>query len=211
MMLLAAEATAASTPLWVTLVVGLAGATATGAVYVAGRIAQERNRRRDLYGRAVRAVIAWTEYPYQIRRRVSDAPQVLAQLVATGHQLQQDLAYFHTWLATDKPSLGNLYGDVVQNVKERCGESLEDAWAADPIMESSDMVLSGWGPEDCAPEIDRLQKGTAARFGWRRVVSAVKEFGQLWAARSRGHRPEPSGCPRFGRGSGEARRRAAHL
>lgn len=178
MMLLVAEATAASTPWWVTLVVGLAGATATGAVYVAGRIAQERNRRRDLYSRAVRAVIAWVEYPYKIRRRTSNDPEVLAELAATGHRLQQDLAYFQTWLATDKSSLGILYGDVVRNVKMRCSAALDEAWSADPVDEPTDMVLNGWGPQDCSAEIQRLQKGIGARFGWRRIVSAGSEFWQ---------------------------------
>lgn len=178
MMHLAAEATAASTPWWVSLVIGLAGATATGAVYVAGRIAQERNRRRDLYSRAVRAVIAWVEYPYQIRRRTSNDPEVLAELAATGHRLQQDLAYFQAWLSTDKPSLGILYGDVVGNVKMRCSAALEEAWAADPIAEPSDMVLKGWGPGDCTAEVERLQEGIAARFGWRRALSVVRETGR---------------------------------
>jgi hypothetical protein len=168
-MMLVASTPGASVPLWVVILVGVAGAAATLAVAVMGRIAQERSRRRDMYAEAVKVLIAWIEYPYQVRRRTSNDPKTLGGLADVGHRLQRDLAYYQTWLAADKPSLGKLYGDVVARIKERCGPPLCEAWSAEPVSEPSAMVLGEWGPGDCSAEIDALRRAIVNRFGWRRL------------------------------------------
>lgn len=160
-------------PLWATILVGVAGAGAALLVALAGRISEERNRRRDLYAEAVKTLIAWTEYPFQVRRRTSDEPDELRRLVDRGHDLQEGLAYHETWLAADKAFLGDLYGDVVARVKERTHDPIADAWTGPPRDSPTKMNLGDWWTPDFTEELDTLRGAIANRFGWRRLLAAL--------------------------------------
>lgn len=155
-------------PLWVTLAVGIAGGTATLLVAMAGAWAKTNAARRRTYAEAVRAVIAWAEYPYQVRRRTSDGVEELARLRDLGHRLQGDLEYHRALLAAESPTLGNLYGEIVAGVKGACGDWIADAWAQPPIQKPTEMVLGDWGPGSFVAEVDRLRVTIGRRFGWRR-------------------------------------------
>ncbi|WP_344013609.1 hypothetical protein [Streptomyces thermospinosisporus] len=61
--------------------------------------------RRDRYAAAVKVLVARIEYPYRIRRRTSDDPEVLSTLAITGHDLQETLAESRAWIATESTVL----------------------------------------------------------------------------------------------------------
>lgn len=172
-LILAAQQAGSTTPLGVTVAVGVAGAVATLLVAVGGALAKERSRRREMYANAVRALIGWAEYPYQIRRRTSDNVDELARLRDCGHDLQQDLEYFSSVLSADKPFLGDLYTDVAARIKRRTGPWIQQAWESQPVTDPEAMNLNGWGPHPPEAELRVLRQAIRNRFGWKRLAAAL--------------------------------------
>lgn len=155
----------------VPVLVAVVGAAATLLVAVGGALARERRRRREMYAGAVRVLIGWIEYPYQVRRRTSDDAGELSRLRDIGHELQQDLAYQQALLTGDSASLGELYGAVVGRVKSRTAPWLAEAWQRAPVAEPAEMVLGDWGAGGFPDELATLRTAIGARFGWRRLVA----------------------------------------
>jgi hypothetical protein len=95
---------AALSPLW-----GVTGAIITAAAGLVGqalvRLRDSRDRRRDEYGRAFAAAMAWLEFPYRIARRVSDDDDVRGALVDAMHKTQEEIYYHQGWLRTASPEI----------------------------------------------------------------------------------------------------------
>lgn len=183
MMLLLFAATVASTPdigssdsgfAWLTtivlpLIVALIGGGATAAGL--NRLYTRADHRRDRYAEAVSALIAWTEYPYRIRRRTDDTPETLATLAGYGHDLQERLARNSAWITTEHPEMGRIYRELIGRVKSSTATLIEEAWTSPPVGSSADMITNGWGAETAKAmheEISAFQAQTAMRFGWHR-------------------------------------------
>lgn len=136
------------------------------------RSAAAAQARREGYVRAVRVLVARHEFPYRIRRRVSDEPAVLTELAKLGHDLQIDLAAARVWVASESPRLGKLYGSVIARIDASVGPACKAAWESDPVTESRKMNLEGWGPSSSNDLITHFQNAVAWRFGLRRLVPA---------------------------------------
>lgn len=157
---------------WATpVLVAVVGATATLLVAIGGAVARERRRRREMYAGAVRVLIGWIEYPYQVRRRTSDDAEELGRLRDIGHELQQDLAYQQALLTGDSKNLGDLYGAVVARVKAQTAPWLAEAWRSAPVSEPAGMILGDWGAGVFHGELATLRTAIGARFGWRRFAA----------------------------------------
>jgi hypothetical protein len=147
----------------------IAGAAVTS---VLGRWAEATNRRRQAYASAVEALVAWTEYPYRIRRRTSDSREELSRLANIGHDLQERLRCHQTWVSAESRRVGAQYRDALAHVSAHVGPACVDAWNTAPIQTAADMNLGGWGPSaQCGPVVDSLQTAITWRFGWRRIVA----------------------------------------
>ncbi|MGH9228305.1 MAG: hypothetical protein ACRD07_06145 [Acidimicrobiales bacterium] len=127
------------------------------------------NRRRDRYAEAVQTLVAWTEFPYRVRRRTDDEPATIAALADRGHDLQERLACHEAWIATEHPDLARAYADARATITDVVGPAVSEAWESAPVMKASDMNLNGWGPgADCKDTITALQHQIERRFGVRR-------------------------------------------
>lgn len=160
----------ATTPLWVTVAVGVAGAVATLLVALGGAIGKDRSRRRENHAAAVRALFAWHELPYQIRRRLNDEDEEIARLRDLGHALQQDLAYYEALLTSENAHLGRAYTDAKAAIKEATRDVIAEAWQSPPAGGPDGQVLNGWGPGAPASALPSLLDELPWRFGWRRAV-----------------------------------------
>lgn len=156
---------------WIPVLVGVAGAVVTLLVALGGAAARERRRRREMYAGAVRVLIGWIEYPYQVRRRTSDDAEELGRLRDIGHELQQDLAYQQALLTGDSKSLGDLFGAVVARVKAQTAPWLAEAWRSAPVSDPAGMILGDWGAGAFHGELATLRTAIGARFGWRRFAA----------------------------------------
>jgi hypothetical protein len=155
------------------LVVLLAGLPVLGALFGAslGRWADARNLRRDQYADAVRILVAWSEYPYRVRRRTSNDADELRRLTDLGHEMQEQLQCHRTWIEAESRWVGSVYGAGIMTVKTRAGDAISEAWQAEPITSGADAVLHGWGPSPIDDVLRDLNWAITCRFGFRRTVA----------------------------------------
>lgn len=156
---------------WLLITVALIGSSVLAGIIttVLTNLRATANQRREGYALAVRALIARAEYPYRVRRRVADTPDVLAALVGRGHDLQEDLAARRTWVRAESTRLGDLYDHALASIDATVSVATAEAWERGPASNPQAMNLNGWGPGDPWPHLVELQVGIGRRFGWRRV------------------------------------------
>lgn len=170
-----------STSVWLLVAIALLGSSVLAGLItsVLGNLRAAATARREGYANAVRSLIARGEYPYRVRRRVSDDPEVLSALVERGHDLQEQLAACRTWIASEHRVLGTLFEEALAAIDGTVGPAIKDAWNQPPITAASGMNLNRWGPGDQWPHVAKLERAIAFRFGWRRLVPSG-----FWSHRS---------------------------
>jgi hypothetical protein len=166
---------------WLAGVVALLGSSVVAGIItsVLGNLRASASVRREGYAQAVQALIARSEYPFRVRRRVSDDAETLAALVARGHDLQEQLAACRTWVNSEHRWLGSVYEDALSDIDATVNPNTADAWDQTPITSASAMNLGGWGPGDPWPHLVKLERAISTRFGWRRVIPT-----RVWRWRS---------------------------
>jgi hypothetical protein len=155
------------------LVAFVAGTVGAAAAMAFGRWTDATNRRRETYAEAVQILYSWAEYPYRIRRRTSNGPADLSSLAEQGHNLQEKLRWYETWVTTECHWLGAHYSQVVVFITGEVGPVSSEAWHAPPISAAQEMVLGGWGPPDCSSAIKEFQAAVTWRFGLRRAIGWI--------------------------------------
>lgn len=161
--------------LWWAAVLALLGSSVVGGLITASaaQLRASATARREGYAQAVKTLIARHEYAYRVRRRTSDAAEVLQALAQRGNDLQEQLGACRTWVSAESAAVGQVYDAVLREIDQTVSPATTDAWNQPPITTATDMNLSGWnGPDDPWPRLLTLQKAIAFRFGWRRLVPA---------------------------------------
>lgn len=161
-----------STSVWLLVVITLLGSSVLAGLItsVLGNLRAAATARREGYANAVRSLISRGEYPYRVRRRVSDDADVLSELVERGHDLQEQLAACRTWVASENRVLGTLFEAALAAIDGTVGPAINDAWNQSPITVAAEMNLNGWGPGDPWPHVAKLERAIAFRFGPRRLI-----------------------------------------
>jgi hypothetical protein len=157
---------------WAALGIVLLGSSVVSAwvTHNLSRHSEEVRARRDGYGNASRVLIRRAEYPYRVRRRVSNDPDVVSALVELGHSLQEDLAGCRVWVKSESGWVGAQFEAAMAAIDACVGAKTSEAWEAEPITDPAGMRLGGWGPADCASAIMEFETAVTWRFGWRRLV-----------------------------------------
>lgn len=170
----AAPADSSGLPTWLTIVGSvvavLLSSSAVAAAFGAVR-AGAAERRRE-YTAAARALTAWAEYPWRIRRRTSDRPEVLAALADRGHDLQETLADREAWCAAEHEVMGQLIAHLRAQLSVPVRPAIEQAWAeGDLVSTGADMNLSEKFVVDSRADELRACFSACAheRFGARRL------------------------------------------
>ena len=159
------------TPIAVALI-GLGATLAAAAVsFALSRWSETTARRREGYADAMRELVAWSEFPYRIRRRTSDASDELTRLAEVGHTHQECLRYRETWVRAENRWVGQVFHEVIEDMGALLGPACVEAWAAPPITRAADMNLAGWGPHGTKEPLERLERAIEFRFGWRRFAA----------------------------------------
>ncbi len=118
-----------------TVMVALVTASASITVALIGAatayFTAKRDRRRQLYGEAYRAALAWKEMLYRVRRRATGS---IAQhvLVDRFHDLQERIDYHEGWIGSESPWLRRSYVAFVQQVKTQTEPLILEAWGSIP-------------------------------------------------------------------------------
>lgn len=124
-------------------VIALAGALLVAAW---NQYEARRDRRRDLYSEAYKAVVSWGEMSYRVRRRDPDKPY---ELVEQFHRLQESIDYHEGWIGIESPVLARAYAEFVRAVKSVCGPVIKSAWADEPCD-----PRAGFAPPDGSEPVD---------------------------------------------------------
>lgn len=166
-----------ATNAWLVVAVTLLGSSVVAGLLtsVLGNLRTVAVARREGYANAVRVLIARAEYPYRVRRRVSDDPDVLAELATRGNDLQEQLAACRTWVRSEHRVVGVIFEKALADIDSNVGPACMDAWTRAPIADAAGMNLAGWGPADPWQHLEKLERAIAYRFGWRRLIP-----GRLW-------------------------------
>lgn len=178
---------------------GVVGAAVTAALsFALGRSGDAASRRRDGYAAATKALVAYAEYPWKIRRRTADTPNELARLVALGHDLQENLRCHQTWVNSENRWVGRVYREVREDLGRAVGPACNEAWNMPPVTTAGGMRLGDWGPQGLDAHLERFESARAFRFGWRRLLGAVHLHLGVEARPQPRYGTEPR-CPTAGR------------
>ncbi len=149
-----------SSSVWLAVAVAVLGSSVVAGLIttVLGNLRASASARRDGYANAARSLIARAEYPYRVRRRVSDDPETLAGLVGRGHDLQEQLAACRTWVNSESRTIGAIFERALAAIDATVTSNTTDAWNQAPITAAAGMNLEGWGPGDQWPHLATLER-----------------------------------------------------
>lgn len=108
----------------------------------AGRRAQERDRKQELFAAAYEACIEYAEMPYAIRRRRPDLPaEERLRLSEQLREIQIKLARNEAWVRFESADVGVAYQNLVRKTRELAGVSMKEAWQSAGATEDHEMVI----------------------------------------------------------------------
>jgi len=130
-----ASAEAASTT-WLEIAVGVAVPTAAAVLtvgvgiwtYTRQQKARHRERLRDLFSDALRAVADYQELPYLIRRRSDESPMKPSELVRHISDIQTRLDYYVARLRLETAEIGEAFERLVGVTRRESGSQMTEAW-----------------------------------------------------------------------------------
>lgn len=156
------------------LVAGVA-ASATILVAVLGALfaylATKRDRRRGLYGEALRAALAWQEMVYRVRRRREGTE---AALIDRFHDMHDQLSYYTGWIGSESKYMSRSYRRLVMSIQTGTQPLISEAWKVEVRPLPADST-----PDDIHLDFDDdVQRFLAdvrshlSPWPWRRVSAA---------------------------------------
>lgn len=162
----------------VPLAVALIGIAATAFFAVVGalrhRLQQAATVRRDRYAEISKALTAWCEMPYRVRRRTSDAPDVLAGLADRAHDLQERLGLHRAWVKTENGRAAKVFNEILATIGAKVSPAMNDAWTCPKVEEPKDMNLEGWGLAGYQTDLYLFENEIRWRFGIRRLIGPIR-------------------------------------
>lgn len=143
-----ASAEAASTT-WLEIAAGVAVPTAAAVLTVSVGIwtytrqqqARRRERLRDLFSDALRAVADYQELPYLIRRRSDESPMKPSELVRHVSDIQTRLDYYIARLRLESREVGEAYERLVSVTRRESGSQMTEAWHQARLTGDADIPL----------------------------------------------------------------------
>lgn len=109
-------------------------------------------RQRQEFSKAFAACVAYEEFPYIVRRRRSDVPQDERVRISSELSIiQQELAYYSAWLATESTNVSKTYETLVAKLREIAGAKIHEAWLTRPIDSDSGMNMPNLGLSELKP------------------------------------------------------------
>lgn len=131
--------------------------------------ASKRDRRRQLYGEAVKSAVSWKEMLYRVRRRAEGDE---ASLVTRFHDLQDTITFHRAWIGSESRSIGRSYDRLVRDVKAKTELLITEAWDA-PVRPAPGNAQPGDQHPDVQDDAERFLKDLRAHLSlqpWRRIA-----------------------------------------
>jgi phosphate/sulfate permease len=118
---------------WLTAALLAAVITAAVTLVLARRkhLEEERARVAVVFAEAAKAVAAYLEMPYAIRRRNHKQPEEeRVRLSQEMSKLQADLSFYLAWTAAESTEVGLQYQELVTKLRQVAGTACHEAWEA---------------------------------------------------------------------------------
>lgn len=163
---------AAAWPSWSVFLIAVLSSSVVGAALssILSNINAAAATRREHYAKVYKVLIRRVEFAYRVRRRVSDDPEVLAELSRLGSDIQEDLAWCLAWVTTESTAVAHVLREVCDAINQEVGPTTCEAWNLPPTSGPTGMNLGDWGPRNHREPLAKLQNEIRFRFGWRRIV-----------------------------------------
>lgn len=130
---------------WPAIAALVLGSTVVGSLLtkVMDRTGARGESVRAGYADATRALNAWGQYPFRIRRRTDDDVETLRRLEALGAEIQEAVAYSSGWVAAENAAMGELFNELVTALRAEVAVHARAAWAAPAASTPGGMNLGG--------------------------------------------------------------------
>ncbi len=103
---------------------------------------EQRARRREHFARALTAVISYKELPYVVHRRDAAGGARESERISTDfRKVQEDIAYYSAWLATESAPVARAYGALVSRLRAIAGGAIREAWTRPGISSDAGMNI----------------------------------------------------------------------
>lgn len=160
------QVTAAAVSGSVTFVVAVVGA---GLTYLASK----RDRRRKLYGEAIKAALSWHEMLYRVRRRgTAEEPALISRF----HDLQETITFYQGWIGSESRSMERSYSRLVGRVKQKTEHLITAAWMA-PIRPVPGNALPADEHPDVHSDAEDFLKDVRSHLSlqpWRKIALMIR-------------------------------------
>lgn len=155
------------------VLVAVIGGLATVCVAIIGVVvtylASKRERRRQIYGEAVRWALSWEGLLYRIRRRTEDEA---GSIIQRFHEVQDQVTYQRAWIASESRYMARSYDRLVEDVKRATEDLIREAWSGRVRPVPGNAL-----PDDKHPNLsdatDRFMRDVRSHLSpmpWRRVA-----------------------------------------
>lgn len=104
---------------------GMIGGIASLLVVFLHLRAERRNEDSELFGRAFKAVMDWTEMPFRQLRAREDDGEHQRELRLRFHQLQEEIQFHRGWISFRSKGLGKHYDEFAVSIKAEVGPFLQ--------------------------------------------------------------------------------------
>lgn len=129
---------------WLTAALLAAVITAVVTLVLARRkhLEEERARVAVVFAEATKAVAAYLEMPYAIRRRNHKEPaEERVRLSQEMSKVQADLSFYLAWTAAESTEVGQRYEELVTKLRQVAGSACHDAWLAAAPTRDAEMNI----------------------------------------------------------------------
>lgn len=135
---------------------------------------EERRTRKENHARAIRAIVAYAEMPYRIRRRRADEDHRAGERVRLSDafsEIQVELAACEALIRSDRDlDVRDAYERLVRTLRTTAGKLASEAWDTSPINDDSQMgmpdVYAGLAPVRAGQEDCEAVMASSTRQWW---------------------------------------------
>lgn len=110
----------------------VAGAVSAATFWATGRRAR-LDRQRQLFADAFEGCIAYREFAYIVRRRISDSREERARISKELSDVQIRIRALSARLRVEAPKVSTEYEKLVAETRTVAGNYIKDAWEQDPL------------------------------------------------------------------------------
>lgn len=109
--------------------------------------AEKRSKDDELFGRAFKAVMDWTEMPFRQLRARNDKEEQQRELRLRFHELQEEMQFHRGWISFRSKRLGQSYEKFTASIKAEVGPLLQKlekdpAYTKDELIEAMNKAQS---------------------------------------------------------------------